>query len=427
MTAVDSTPARPGSPKAAGRPLAVPLYLGGGALSLLGNSVIGIVLPWLVIARTGDLSTTALVAAVAGLAAVPASLLGGRLADRFGARRVAVAADLGSAGAVAALAVVDLTVGLSVAWFVVLGAAGAVFDVPGMTARQSLLADVAAVGGRSVDAVAGLFQTSFSLAFLAGPALAGLLLSILDPIDMVWLTAACSAGAALLTWFVPVSHGSTSPDGAEAPAGAWSRFRADPRLRAILLISFTGAFVIPPLLAVVLPGHFAALDEPGAFGMTVSAFAVGSLIGSVGYAVIGRRSRPAAYACGIVLMSIGLALIAPLGGVWLTAGAMGVLGIGSGLFGPVWNVFVAEQVPVEVRGRVLSWFNAASLVAGPIGLGLLAALLTRAELSTAAIVIAAGWMIVAVFALASRHARAIAHPLAPGGEGGGNAGADEAP
>ncbi|RYI97094.1 MAG: MFS transporter, partial [Actinomycetales bacterium] len=111
---------------------AVPLYVLGGALSMLGNASIGIVLPWLVISRTGDLSVTALVATAAGVAAVPASLLGGRLADRFGARRVAVAADLGSASAVAALAVVDASVGLTVGWFVALGVVGALFDVPGM-------------------------------------------------------------------------------------------------------------------------------------------------------------------------------------------------------------------------------------------------------------------------------------------------------
>ena len=100
----------------------VPLYVGGAALSLFGNSAIAIVLPWLVLARTGDVTITATVATVSGIATVPATLLGGRLADRFGARRVAVLADIGSAVSVAALPVVDALWGLDLMWFVILGA-----------------------------------------------------------------------------------------------------------------------------------------------------------------------------------------------------------------------------------------------------------------------------------------------------------------
>ncbi|MFI5429745.1 MFS transporter [Aeromicrobium sp. UC242_57] len=197
---------------------AVPLYIGGASLSLFGNSAIGIVLPWLVLTTTGSLSSAGVIAAVAGLAAVPATFAGGRLIDRFGARNVAVVADVGSATAVLGLVVVHYTVGLSVPWFMVLGAAGAVFDVPGMTARQAMLAGVSSVSGTSVEKVAGLFQAGFSLAFLAGPGIAGVLLSVMDPIDVVWVTAACSGGAALATALVPVmgqsfDHGPPTPGG----------------------------------------------------------------------------------------------------------------------------------------------------------------------------------------------------------------------
>lgn len=388
---------------------AVPLYVMGGALSLFGNSAIGIVLPWLVISTTGDLSTTALVATVAGLAAVPASLLGGRLADRLGARRVAVAADVGSALSVASLALVDAWLGLGVGWFIVLGVAGALFDVPGMTARQALMADVARVGGVKVDAVAGAFQAAFSLAFLAGPALTGVLLGVLDPIDVVWVTAACSAGAAVLTWCVPVENPGHDAFGS-ASGGGWGIIRRDPRLRATLVIAFTATFVTPPLLSVVLPGHFAALGQPEAFGSTVSAFAVGTLAGSVLFAVLTRRSRLLAYVTGIVAMTAGMVTMAGLGGVALMAVGMAVMGLGSGLYGPVWNVFVAEQVPTEVRARVLSVINALALVAGPLGLGALTLVLSVADLRTGALCIAVVWLLVGLFALVSRHARDVARP-----------------
>lgn len=392
-------------------PRAVPLYVGGASLSLFGNSAIGIVLPWLVLSTTGSLSSAGVIAAVAGLAAVPATFGGGRLIDRFGARNVAVVADLGSASAVLGLIAVHYTVGLSVPWFMLLGAAGAAFDVPGMTARQAMLADVSAVSGSSVVKVAGLFQAGFSLAFLAGPGIAGLLLSVLDPIDVVWITAACSAGAAGATALVPVM-GQSFGQGPEKPSGGLELIRRTPALRAMLIISISASLVTLPMISLLLPGHFNLIGEPGQFGLTMSGFAVGTLLGSVLFAVLAKRSRRTAYVAGILSMSAGMWLFAPLGGFWLIFAAMIVMGIGSGLFGPIWNVYVADRVPDDVRGRVLGWLNAGSLVAGPLGLGLMSLVLLGGDLLLGAVLVAAGWSAVAVFAIASRGARELTVPAA---------------
>lgn len=395
------------------RPSAVPLYVGGAALSLFGNSAIGVVLPWLVITSTGDLSSAGMVAAAAGIAAVPATFVAGRLIDRFGARRIAYLADLGSATAVASLAVVDLLWGLDLVWFVVLGAAGALFDVPGMSARQALMAGVSKVSGVGVDRVAALFQGGFSVAFLAGPGLAGVLLAWWDPIDVVWFTAACSGGAALLTRLVPVAHAAPVADDGAQLSGLATVLRSR-GLRAAIVVGFASSLVTAPLLAVVLPGHFVTLDAPGLLGATMSAFAVGSLVGAVLYAVVSRGSRRRAFLAGIAAMTLGLWVIAPLGGGALVIAGMAAMGVGGGLFGPVWNVFIAESVPERVRGRALSWLNATTLVAGPLGLGALALLLgATSDLRVAAVVVAATWSLAAAWCALSRGGRELSGAVAP--------------
>ena len=416
MSAMTAAPPATGRPGTAVRRV-VPLYLAGATLSLFGNAAISVALPWLVLARTGDLATTGLVATVAGVAAAPATLLGGRLADRFGARRVAVAADLGSAAAVAALGVVDGVWGLTVAWLLALGAAGALFDVPGMSARQSLLGEVARVGGARVDTVAGAFQAAFSVAFLLGPALTGLLLSVLDPVDVVWVTAACSTAAAGLTWVLPVPDPDRAAAGPGSAAGGLAVVRRDPRLRATLVITCAAALVTPPLLSVVLPGHFAELGRPGAYGLVLSLYSVGALAGSACYALLARRSRPAVYLASIVAMTGGMVVLAWLGPVPVLAVAMTVLGLGSGLYGPVWNVFVAESVPLAVRSRVIAVISAAGLVAGPVGLGVLSLVLAHASLGAGVAAIGGVWVVVGLYAVLSPGARALAVPP-PGGAGG---------
>lgn len=82
-------------------------YLVADALSLLGNAIAAIALPWLILVRTGDAATAGLVTAAATAPMLVAALAGGVLIDRFGRRRTSVAADLASAACVAALPLVD--------------------------------------------------------------------------------------------------------------------------------------------------------------------------------------------------------------------------------------------------------------------------------------------------------------------------------
>src|SRR5690606_29348600 len=133
--------------------------------SLFGNASIAIVLPWLVLERTGNPALAGTVAAISAAPAAVAAFAGGHLIDRIGRRRMSVVSDIGSALAVASLALVDAALGLDLAWFIVLGVAGAVFDVPGMTARETLLANVSETSGVSLEKVASLRGVLFGLSF----------------------------------------------------------------------------------------------------------------------------------------------------------------------------------------------------------------------------------------------------------------------
>lgn len=387
----------------------LPLFVTAEALSLFGNSAIAIVLPWLVLSRTGDPAVTGLVAAVAALPAILAALVGGWLIDKVGQRRMSVLSDLGSAVSVASLAVVDRLFGLDLGWFVVLGILGALFDVPGMTARETLMGRVARTSGVSLDKIASLRQAVFSLAFLGGPALAGVLLAVLDPIQVVWVTAACSLGAGLCMLVLPL----TAPEVpvADAPQiGGLATIRSSAPLRAMLVIGFGSAIVVAPLLGVLVPAHFARLDAPTWFGFTMSAFAVGSMIGAIAYAVLAARSRTVVWVGGLLLQTVGMIGFCLLYGVWPVMLGAALVGVGSGLLSPVFLVFFTEQVPEAVRGRVLGLFNALALTASPLGLGAIALALSVTTLEVAALGVLAAWLVVMAYAFLSKGLRAFAHP-----------------
>ncbi|MEJ3655375.1 MFS transporter [Actinomycetes bacterium KLBMP 9759] len=373
-----------------------PVYAAAECLSFFGNAAIQIVLPWLVLLRTGDPAAAGLVAGVAGVAQVLATFSVGRLIDRFGARRMAVFADAGSALSVAALAVVDTTFGLDLGWMIGLAVAGALFDIPGMTARQTLMPRVAERSGKSLDAVAGVRQGIFGLSFLAGPALSGLLLAVFAPSQVLWITAAGSAGAALATLAIRVPE--VRADGAETGMlGALRTVRRTPVLVKMFLVAGMSSLISAPLLNVMLPTHFAGMDRPDLLGYTMSAFAVGIVAGSTAYAALAKVSRRLAWTVALLTSGAGLLLMATLDGFWLVAIGAVVMGVGSGIVNPIFGVVLAERVPGTQLGRVMALTSATSLSAGPIGLGIASVVLSTGPLSVLAWGIAVIWALITLF------------------------------
>jgi MFS family permease len=67
---------------------AVPGLLTATAASVTANAMVAVLVPWLVLTRTGSPAQAGLVGSVALAAAVPALVAGGPLIDRWGRRRV---------------------------------------------------------------------------------------------------------------------------------------------------------------------------------------------------------------------------------------------------------------------------------------------------------------------------------------------------
>ncbi|SDM54424.1 MFS transporter [Allokutzneria albata] len=374
--------------------LVLPTYVAAEGLSLFGNSAINVVLPWLVLARTGDASAAAIVAACAGVVQVGATFAIGRLVDLFGARRLAVIADVGSAASVAALALVGIAGGLSLPVMIALAAAGALFDIPGMTARQTLMPRVAERSGVALDTVASVRQGVFGLSLFTGPALAGVLLGVFDPERVLWLTAACSALAALVTLGIrvpPVMGGREAEPGVR---GGWRALRWTPVLVKLFSVATVSAGMSAPLLQVLLPAHFAASGRPDLLGFTMSALAVGVIAGSAGYAVLAKVSRRLAWTVAVAATTAGLVLIATLEGFWLVGLGAVVVGVSSGIVSPVFSVVVAERVPAAQLGSVMGMMNAASLVSGPLGLGVAGVVVANGGLPVLAWGVVAVWIVV---------------------------------
>src|SRR5688572_22254617 len=82
------------------------------AISMVGNNLGIVAIPWFVLETTGSAARTGVIAFATVLPTVIAAILGGALVDRFGKKRISVIADLVSAATVAAIPLLYETTGI---------------------------------------------------------------------------------------------------------------------------------------------------------------------------------------------------------------------------------------------------------------------------------------------------------------------------
>ena len=173
------------------------------AMSVTANSVVAIAVPWLVLERTGSAALAGLAGAAAIAPIVFSAVFGGALIDRIGKKRCSMIADTLSALAVAAIPVADLTIGLGMGLLLALVALGAVFDSPGAASREALRPDVARRAGVPLARVNAWGEAAEGIGYLAGPALAGLLLLLVGGFGTLW-TSVVLFGLAMITTAVTI-------------------------------------------------------------------------------------------------------------------------------------------------------------------------------------------------------------------------------
>lgn len=394
-------------------------YLASHVLSLLGNSIAGIALPLIVLSTTGSALGAGTVAAATAIPAVLAGLFMGVVIDRINRRTASVVTDLISAASIAALPIIDLLSGLNLGWFVLFGIIGSLGDVPGMTAREALLPAIVRHGSISAERLMGLRESLSAVAIFVGPAAAGTLMVLFDGSTVLWITAATSLLAALITLLIPKAVGVlVADDGSRAstPVGSgWSQLRdgwralfRSPFLVATTALSLVSVFVLAGLQGLVLPVYFTLVDQPGLLGFVLSALALGMLVGGGAYAFAGTRGpRRAWFVIGMIGTTIGIGLISLLTSVWVVFAGAFVLGAASGLFGSLMGVLMIERIPEQLRGRIMGTQNALTTAAPSVGIMLAAVFTEYASVNSAALVLLGAWGCAFVYGLAARPLRTL--------------------
>jgi MFS family permease len=344
----------------------------------LGNSIVMITIPWLILERTDSPTFAGLVAAISALPGILVSPIGGWMVDHIGRRAVSIGADLLSSLSVAAFPIVSATFGLSNPSILLIAVLGATFDPAGYTARKTLLTDVAKASDADRDHLNGIHDGIMGVAWILGPAVGAGLIASVGAVNSFWVSASLFIVAALAISFLRVGDAAkesrevAKTSGEEINSSIRSGVKTlwdDKVLRTLSVALLIIASVYLPTEAVVLPTYFEDVDNPRGLGFVISALAAGSAVGSFGYgwinARIKRKTLIRLILLGSALSIIPMAFLPPLS-VLMLSGFL--LGLSWGPYNPLISTLVQQRVPAHLHGRVFGVQTAVFYAAPPLGM-----------------------------------------------------------
>ena len=344
----------------------------------LGNSIVMITIPWLILERTDSPAFAGLVVAISSLPAILVSPIGGWMVDRIGRRSVSISADLLSSLSVAAFPIAALTFGLSNLSILVIAVIGALFDPAGYTARKTLLADVAKKSDSSLDHLNGIHDGIMGASWIFGPAIGAGLISTIGSVNSFWVPAALFIVAALAIAILRVGDLGKDSRALAKEEGEVSDTRMrmgaktlwdDKLLRTLSIAVLIIAAVYLPTESVLLPTYFEDINSPEGLGLVISAIAAGSAITSFGYGWIStriqRRSLIRLILIGCAISIVPMAFLPSLP-LLMVSGFF--LGLSWGPYNPLISTLVQTRIPAELHGRVFGVQTAVFYAAPPLGM-----------------------------------------------------------
>ncbi|MEV4077472.1 MFS transporter [Nonomuraea fuscirosea] len=360
------------------RPLAT--VLAANLISITGNCLTYMGVPWFVLQSTGSAAKAGIVAFCTLLPAVLAALVGGPVIDRIGRRRVSVVSDLACGVAVAAIPLLQ-SAGVLRFWMLCgLMAVTGLFRTPGETARGVLLPTLAARAGMPLARAAGLYDGAARCAALTGSALGGVLIAVFGAENVLWVDAATFAVSAPLFAFgargLPEARarrraGRTSSRAYRHELAEGYRFLATtPLLLGLCLMTLVTRCLDQGWSAVLLPME-ARVDLDGSIdlGLLNAAFGVCALLGALVYGAVGSRFRRwPVFTVAFLAGGLPRFVVAACTGSFAPlAVVMAVEGLAFGVLNPIMATVTYETVPEELRSRVLSATTAAVQLFTPMG------------------------------------------------------------
>ena len=337
------------------------LLFTGETISVVGDYFHFVALAWLTLQLTGSGLALGSVLMVAAIPRAVFMVVGGALSDRWSPRSLMLYSNAVRAMLVGIIAALVLSGQIQLWHLYLMAAVFGVVDAlfyPAINSIVPMLVDEEALAPANA-----LLQGSQQLAGLVGPAIAGFVVALVQTGPAFVVDAVSFAVAATALLFVIGGRRAPKPSGEEHPnllgsirAGfgyAWG----DPPVRSLLLLTAAFNFAVTGPLLVGLP--FLSQHQLGGnsatFGVLLSAFGAGSVLGAIGAGALPRVPRLGAIVLTIAAgLGAAMALIGVAPNVPAAFGLLAGMGLGAGFINVHIISWLQGRTAEEMRGRVMS-------------------------------------------------------------------------
>jgi MFS family permease len=391
------------------------LVFAGESISLIGDQFHFVALAWLTLQLTGSGLALGTVLMVAAVPRAIFMLVGGALSDSFSPRTLMLVSNVLRAVVVGIVATLVLTDNAQL-WHLYLlagifGVVDAIFH-PALNTIVPML-----VSGRLLPPANALVQVMAPLSGFIGPALAGIVVAIVQTGAAFAVDAASFAVAALA--LLLVRGGRRTAPAQEALGGADRRTHdllstirsglayawRDPAVRALIGLTAALNFAFVGPVSVGLPYIADTRFEGGsaALGLMLSAFGAGAVAGAL---LAGSLRHVPRLGLVVLLLAmvlgVGEALVGLAPNVWIAMAIGACIGIGIGFLNVRVIAWLQARTPEDMRGRVMSLIMFSGMGLAPFSLAIAGAII---DLGAVDMTFAAGGAIIVLAALAGMLSR----------------------
>ena len=350
-------------------------FFTGSAISYTGDMLTLLAIPWFVLLTTGSVAQTGITAFFSTLPAVFSAFFGSTIIDRLGYKRTSVIGDIASGITVMLIPLLYSTVGLAFWQLLALVFLGGLLKSPGVTARSSMVPDLAEMASMRLERANALWDGVQRISGFIGAPVAGVLIAIIGTSNLLWLDAASFAISAIL---ISLAVPSTPPVISKNEEQQSNLVRLLEGVHFIWHDTLILSIVVTVMITNLLDGAFFSVIEPAyikqvfhsavPLGLVVAALGGASFVGTLIYGTIGHR-LPRRWTLGICFTIAGsthiLIFLIPV--LPLLIGWQIIVGLLIGPINPLLDTVMQERLPVNMRARVFGAVSAGVLAGIPLG------------------------------------------------------------
>lgn len=365
------------------------LLFGGESISVLGDQFNFVALAWLTLQLTGSGLALGTVLMVAAIPRAVFMLLGGALSDRWSPRSLMLYSNAIRGVLVGIIAVIVLTGHASLWQLYALAGTFGVVDALFYPAVSAILPMI--VDEPSLPPANALMQGSQQLAGLVGPALAGVVVALVQTgpafaVDAVSFAAASGAILFIAGGRRPAKAPGMADAGGTAVVASiragLDYAQRDPAVRSLILLVAASNFAFngPLLVGVPFMADHTLGGGSATFGILLSAYGGGAVVGAIGASRrvprLGTLVLATAFAMGVALALLGVAPNVPSAFVLLVG-----IGLGAGFLNVHIFSWLQGRTPEAMRGRVMSIVLLGAFSLSPISYALAGAIVDVAPVA----------------------------------------------